>query len=98
MWADTLVRMQGNLVQLRQSVASKADFPLPTLGPKLQAICHEVSFGRGFQLIRYASWPEFCKTFASTLLHRGAWKKDAVNQQLVIVDIVAMMSKIHFRR
>ncbi|KAK9822768.1 hypothetical protein WJX74_006847 [Apatococcus lobatus] len=46
------LEVEGNLVQLRQSVASKSDFPLPTLGPKLQAICHEVSFGRGFQLIR----------------------------------------------
>lgn len=27
-------------------------FPLPTLGPKLKAMQHEASFGRGFQMIK----------------------------------------------
>lgn len=32
--------------------ARKADFPLPTLGPKLTAIQQEASFGRGFALLK----------------------------------------------
>ncbi|KAK9862133.1 hypothetical protein WJX84_005815 [Apatococcus fuscideae] len=49
---DRKLNVEGNLVQLRETVASRSDFPLPTLGQKLQAICREVTFGRGFQLIR----------------------------------------------
>mmetsp|Transcript_37065 Transcript_37065/g.82427 ORF Transcript_37065/g.82427 Transcript_37065/m.82427 type:complete len:361 (+) Transcript_37065:175-1257(+) len=32
--------------------ASKDSFPLPTFGPKLKEIQHEVSFGRGFALLK----------------------------------------------
>jgi len=31
---------------------TRADFPLPTLGPKLKELCNQVIDGRGFQLIR----------------------------------------------
>ena len=30
----------------------KSDFPLPKLGPRLEAIKEEVQNGRGFQLLR----------------------------------------------
>lgn len=30
----------------------REDFPLPSLGPKLEAIQHEVTWGRGFALLR----------------------------------------------
>ena len=33
-------------------VLSKDEFPLPNLGPKLDAIRKDVSFGRGFSLIK----------------------------------------------
>ena len=32
--------------------AKRADFPLPTLGPKLAALQHEASFGRGFVVLK----------------------------------------------
>jgi len=31
---------------------TKAEFPLPTLGPKLDAMRKEVSFGKGFLLVK----------------------------------------------
>ena len=31
---------------------TREDFPLPTLGPKLEAFREEVRIGRGFQLFR----------------------------------------------
>ena len=34
------------------TILSKDDFPLPTLGPKLDGLRKEASFGRGFALIR----------------------------------------------
>ena len=32
---------------------SREDFPLPTLGPKLEAVRDEVILGKGFHLLRY---------------------------------------------
>jgi len=31
---------------------TKADFPLPTLGPKIEKVLHDVEYGRGFVLVR----------------------------------------------
>jgi len=42
------------------TITSKDEFPLPTLGPKLDSIRKDVSFGRGFALIKgipVAEWP-----------------------------------------
>ena len=36
---------------------TKDEYPLPTLGPKLDAIRKDVSFGKGFVLVRGASPP-----------------------------------------
>ena len=44
--------MQGNYFFVREALPSKADFPLPTLGAKLEAIRENVRIGRGCQLIR----------------------------------------------
>ena len=44
--------LQGNAYYVHEAVLGKADFPLPTLGPKLEAIRENVRIGRGFQLIR----------------------------------------------
>lgn len=46
--------MQGNLVHIQERVPSREEFPLPTLGPKLEALREEVRIGRGFQLLRCA--------------------------------------------
>lgn len=55
--------MQGNAYNVQEVVLSKADFPLPTLGPKLEAIRENVRIGRGFQLIKYAcnANPHICE-------------------------------------
>ena len=42
-----LVEREADIAQIR-----KADFPLPTLGPKITKICNEVMNGRGFALMR----------------------------------------------
>lgn len=42
-----LVAREADIAQL-----GRADFPLPTLGPKVRAVLHEVLNGRGFTLIR----------------------------------------------
>ncbi len=42
-----LAAREADIAQLTQ-----ADFPLPTLGPKLKELCNEVLNGRGFQLMR----------------------------------------------
>lgn len=44
---------QGNDFHVHEVIKSQADFPLPTLGPKLEAIRENVRIGRGFQLIKY---------------------------------------------
>lgn len=44
--------VQGNLLHLQETVKSTDQFPLPALGPKLQAFRDEVVAGRGFQLLR----------------------------------------------
>lgn len=46
------MRVQGNLVHIQEKVPSREEFPLPTLGPKLEALREEVRIGRGFQLLR----------------------------------------------
>lgn len=47
--------MQGNLVKdIQEKVPTREAFPLPTLGPKLEAFREEVRIGRGFQLLRCA--------------------------------------------
>lgn len=38
--------------RIERVVASRGDFPLPTLGPKLVALANEAKNGRGFVLIR----------------------------------------------
>jgi hypothetical protein len=43
---------QGNLVHIQEKVPTREQFPLPTLGPKLEAFREEVRIGRGFQLLR----------------------------------------------
>ena len=40
-------------MDIKDSVPTAAEFPLPTLGPKLKDLLEEVKTGRGFQLIRY---------------------------------------------
>lgn len=51
--------LQGNLVHIQERVGSREAFPLPTLGPKLEACREEVRIGRGFQLLRRARLPPF---------------------------------------
>ena len=51
--------LQGNLVHIQERVGSREAFPLPTLGPKLEACREEVRIGRGFQLLRCAGL-RFC--------------------------------------
>lgn len=48
--AEDSLNAAGN-GQLHRHLQTKADFPLPTLGPKLEAIRQEVMHGRGFALI-----------------------------------------------
>jgi hypothetical protein len=47
-----LCSAQGNLVHIQEKVGSREHFPLPSLGPKLEACREEVRIGRGFQLLR----------------------------------------------
>ncbi len=51
---DEIVAAVRPLVAADKDIAriNKADFPLPTLGPKLAGICDEVINGRGFVLMR----------------------------------------------
>jgi Taurine catabolism dioxygenase TauD, TfdA family len=51
---DEIVAAVRPLVAADKDIAriNKADFPLPTLGPKLVGICDEVINGRGFVLMR----------------------------------------------
>src|SRR5690606_26517601 len=55
--ADAIVEID-EAVRLLESNActipniQKADFPLPTLGPELERLAHEVEYGKGFQIIR----------------------------------------------
>ena len=52
-YASNLVSaLQGNLVHIQEAVPGRKDFPLPTLGPKLEQLREEVRIGRGFQLLR----------------------------------------------
>ena len=44
--------LQGNLLYIQEKVDSVDQFPLPSLGKKLQAFREEVVHGRGFFLIR----------------------------------------------
>ena len=46
--------MQGNYLFIKETVATKAVFALPNLGPRLEAIRENVRVGRGFQLIKCA--------------------------------------------
>ncbi|KAK9919027.1 hypothetical protein WJX75_008803 [Coccomyxa subellipsoidea] len=46
------LRIEGNLVHIQERVPSRDEFPLPTLGPKLEVLREEVRIGRGFQLLR----------------------------------------------
>lgn len=46
------MHVQENLVHIQEKVPSREEFPLPTLGPKLEALREEVRIGRGFQLLR----------------------------------------------
>ncbi|CAK0785174.1 hypothetical protein CVIRNUC_008380 [Coccomyxa viridis] len=46
------LRIEGNLVHIQEAVPGRKDFPLPTLGPKLEQLREEVRIGRGFQLLR----------------------------------------------
>ena len=50
---STAPLLQGNYLHIREALSSKADFVLPTLGPKFEAIRENVRIGRGFQLIKY---------------------------------------------
>ena len=43
---------EENEKRIERAVASRADFPLPTLGPQLLALAEEAKTGRGFVLIR----------------------------------------------
>ena len=40
-------------MDIKDSVPTAAEFPLPTLGPKLKGLLEEANTGRGFQLIRW---------------------------------------------
>ena len=40
------------MVHIQEAVPGRKDFPLPTLGPKLEQLREEVRIGRGFQLLR----------------------------------------------
>ena len=44
--------LQGNLLHIQERVDSTEQFPLPSLGKKLQAFREDVVRGRGFFLIR----------------------------------------------
>eukprot|EP00884_Botryococcus_braunii_P013847 jgi/Botrbrau1/22463/Bobra.0091s0065.1 len=46
------IEQQGNLLLIQDKVPTQKEFPLPTLGPKLEAIIEEVRAGRGFALLR----------------------------------------------
>ena len=53
-----------------QELASKEEFPLPTLGPKLEAFTTEVVHGKGFHLFRgfpvhkFSRWQTVCTYYA----------------------------------
>jgi hypothetical protein len=56
------------------------DFPLPTLGPKLEQFRDSVAFGRGFYLLRgneKVPQPAGCHLIYSTLLPAAAQLKTA---------------------
>jgi hypothetical protein len=46
---------QGNHLHIQEAVRSRADFPLPVLGAKLDAMLAEVVSGRGFAVLRCAT-------------------------------------------
>ena len=46
--------MQGNYLHIQEVVPTTAQFPLPSLGPKLKAALAEVQSGRGFFILRCA--------------------------------------------
>ena len=43
---------QGNHLHIQEVCPTRAQFPLPTLGPKLEAAMAEVQTGRGFYILR----------------------------------------------
>ena len=45
-------KLQENKNSIERAVASREDFPLPTLGPKLAALAEEAKHGRGFVLLK----------------------------------------------
>src|SRR4051812_48164349 len=53
--AVTRCRAQG----LAVPDITRADFPLPDFGPRLQALLHEIQDGRGFVLLRGLDDPRF---------------------------------------
>ena len=50
--AERRLEGKGGGGRIERAVASRDDFPLPTLGPKLVALAEEAKNGRGFVLIR----------------------------------------------
>ena len=60
---------------------SKRDFPLPSLGPRLEAIKHEVVHGRGFALIRgFPTKARSLEQIARMYWGLGLWLGEAVTQ------------------
>lgn len=60
---------------------TEADFPLPTLGPRLHALRREILHGRGFALLR--GWPSQAKTMrenAYAFCGVGAYLGEALSQ------------------
>ena len=50
-------RPQGNYLHIQDVVPSRAEFPLPTLGARLDAMLDEVIAGRGFAILRCPALP-----------------------------------------
>lgn len=63
--------LQGNLLHIQEKVSTKEQFPLPTLGPKLEAMREEVISGRGFYIIRCIWVTLFLNSVNSLSIYRG---------------------------